>query len=68
MVGDKAKEELMKRVFTSATAMAIGMGISGKAAVRRVVGTAAWRHDSERVAAAEAKRERRRRRAEGSAS
>lgn len=61
-------QSLIQRVFAEATAMAIGMSIGGKAAVRRVVGTAAWRSDPERIAAAEAKRERRRKRAGGASS
>lgn len=59
---------LVQRVFEQATAMAIGMNIGGKAAVRRVVGNSEWRSDPERVAAAEAKRERRRQRAGGASS
>ena len=62
------KQETMQRVFTEATAMAMGMSIGGKAAVRRVVGNAEWRSDPERMAAAEAKRERRRQRAGGASS
>lgn len=50
--------EVVMRVFQMATDMAVAMKIDGKAAVRRVVGTAAWKHDPERVAAARAKRER----------
>ena len=68
MVDKKPSASLVERVFTEATAMAIGMRIGGKAAVRRVVGTAAWRSDPERMAAAEAKRERRRQRAGGASS
>lgn len=59
---------LVQRVFEQATAMAIGMNIGGKAAVRRVVGNSEWRSDPERIAAAEAKRERRRQRAGGASS
>ena len=67
-MNEKPDPTMIQRVFTEATAMAIGMCIGGKAAVRRVVGTAAWRHDPERIAAAEAKRERRRQRAGGASS
>lgn len=55
----------MQRVLARAFDMSLGMSIGGKAAVRRIVGTSEWRHDPERVAAAEAKRERRRKRAGG---
>lgn len=59
---------LVQQVFAEATAMAIGMRIGGKAAVRRIVGNAEWRSDPERMAEAEAKRERRRQRAGGASS
>jgi hypothetical protein len=52
--------EQIREVFSLATGVALRGKVSGKTAVRRVVGTAEWRHDPERVAAAEAKRERRR--------
>jgi hypothetical protein len=47
-------------VLRLATKVAAAGRIMGKTAIRRVCGTAEWRHDEERVAAAEAKRERRR--------
>lgn len=57
-----------KDVLSTAFTMALGMKIGGKAAVRRVVGTAEWKSDPERVAAAGAKRARRRQRAGGSST
>jgi hypothetical protein len=47
------------RILEAATGVAIGMRIQGKSAVRRVIGTADWKHDPERKAAADAKRQRR---------
>lgn len=55
-----SEDPVVMRVMSTALAMAQGMGIDGKAAVRRVVGLSEWRSDPERVEAAEAKRERKR--------
>lgn len=58
-------DDMLKRVIADAVSLAARAGISGKAAVRRVLGTSEWRHDDERMKAAAAKRERRLKRAGG---
>ena len=51
-----------EQILAAAFGMAATMKISGKTAVRRLVGTAEWRDDQARVEAAEAKRQRRQQR------
>lgn len=59
---------MLEEVLLRATTLAAAAGIAGRTAIRRVVGTAEWRHDPDRVAAAEAKRARRRARPNGSST
>lgn len=61
-------EELVEQIHQSALAMSRSMRIDYRAAVRRLIGTSASASSAERVAAAQAKRDRRRQRAGGSSS
>lgn len=57
-----------EKIFAEAMRLAAHAKVRGNTAIRRVIGTAEWRSDAERVRAARAKRERRRERAGGSSS
>lgn len=57
-----------EKIFEAAMRLAAHAKVRGNAAIRRVIGTGEWRSDPERLAAAKAKRERRRERAGGSSS
>ena len=58
----------LENLMVDAVELAHRMKIDGKTAVRRLLGTADNRHDPERMAAAEAKRARRRQRAGGASA
>lgn len=58
----------VQRTIQAAVALAMTARIRGRTAIRRVLGTADWKDDPERVKAAEAKRERRRQRYGGSST
>lgn len=62
------RETVMAAYVKAMAAIRQHAGLDFRAAVRRTVGTSDWRHDPERIAAAEAKRARRRLRAGGSSS
>ncbi len=56
--------ERMRRLLEAAQSHLLGgKSLDERAAIRRAAGTAEWKHSDERLAAAEAKRERKRRRA-----
>ena len=60
-MSDKPEPITLGRVMEVAEAartLAVETGIDFKTAVRRKLGRGDWRHDSERLAAAQAKRER----------
>lgn len=61
-------DETVKRLLHEGLRMAQGMRIKGETAIRRLVGNSEWRSEPERMAAAEAKRAKRRARSGGASS
>jgi len=57
-----------EKILVKAVELAAHAKVRGNTAIRRIIGTADWRSDPERLAAAKAKRERRRERNGGSSS
>jgi hypothetical protein len=60
-------KDRIERILRLATAVAAVGKVEGRTAVRRVVGTSSWKHDDERKAAADAKRQRKQQRNIGNA-
>ena len=64
----KVNLEMVVKLLEDGTELAARARIGGRTAIRRLLGTASWQHDADRLAAAEAKRARRRARVGGSSS